>query len=436
MPRAIWTGTLQFALISFPVKLYKSTDSKGVSFKTFHTECGSSIHLKKWCEICNREVLKEELAKGYELGKGQFALFTDEEVDAALPENVKAIKIEKVIPADEIPVITYETSYFLAPDKGGEHIYSLLFNALSIKPKVLVGRVVMRNKEHLVAVRPYSEGLLLNLLHFAVDVRDINEVVYIKEKAIDKKELDLAISLLDYLTGSFNDIDQKDKFREYIDKIAEMKATGQVITVEPAKPITPKASILEGLQKSIEMLKAGGGVGGGSIGGTVAEPIIEKITVAGVTEKIEAPQFDKTKFGVVEIKKGIEKPAEVKHPEVISLKEQINKLFGVTEEEINKLILEQKIEDEEERIKTLKELTIYKSFKEYVAAHEKEFELLEIGDNFQSITILDEKYPRINLPILKKIGIVAKHFGVLIYIKSKKAEMEKLQEKKDGIIYL
>lgn len=383
MPRAIWTGTLQFVLISFPVKLYKATDSKGISFKTLHNICGNGIRLKKWCDTCGKEVLPTEIDKGYEIAKGRFVIFGEDEIENAFPESSKIIKIEKAILADEISVITYEDSYFLVPDKGGEHVYNLLFNALSIKPKVLIGRVVIRNKEHLVAIRPYNDGLLLSMLHFADEVRDIHEVVVIKEKKVDPKELDLAASLMDSLTGSFRDINQRDVFREYIETMAEMKATGQVITIEERKPVITTGGLVEALQKSIEMSKAGiTGVGAGIVG---TETIVAKLPI----------------------------------------KQQLDQMYGVTEEEINRLILERKIDDEQERLKVLIELQKYKSLEDYVKdeKHKQEFEGMDVSTDFSTITIADDKYPRINLPILKKIGIIVDHFDLIVYLKSSKKQI-------------
>lgn len=381
MPRAIWTGVMQFVLISFPVKLYKATDDKGISFKTLHNMCGNGIRLKKWCETCGKEVLPTEIDKGYEIAKGQYVIFKEDEIENALPESSKIINIEKAVPADEIPLITYEDSYFLVPDKGGEHVFNLLFNTLSIKPKILIGRVVMRTKEHLVAIRPYSDGLLLSMLHFADEVRDIHEVIVLKEKKVDQKELDLAINLLDNLTGSFKDINQRDIFREYVETMAEMKATGQVITIEERKPVMTTGGLVEALQKSIELSKAG---------------------ISGKPE-------------IVEIK------AETKFP--LPVKRQLDQIYGVTEEEIDKLILERKIEDEQERLKILLELQKYKSFADYIKEHTQEFEGIEISPDISSITIADDKYPRINLPILKKIGIVADHFDLIVYLKSSKKQI-------------
>lgn len=389
MPRAVWTGVVQFVLISFPVKLYKATYDKGVRFKTLHSSCGSYIKLKKWCDVCSREITGEEINKGFEIGRGQTVIFTDEEIEGALPESVKVIKIEKAVGDEEIPAITYDTSYFLAPDKGGEHVYNLLFNALAIRGRVLIGRVIMRNKERIVCIRPYQDGLLLSMLHFADEVRDIHEVVYVKEKKVDSKEVDLAINLLDNLTGSFGEIDQKDKFRSYIENMAQMKAAGQIISVERAKPVIAQINIIEGLQKSIEMVKK--------------------------TEKVS------------EILPESIKPEKISE---LPIKEVLDKMYGVTEEEINSLILDQKIEDEKERIKILEEAKKYKTFEEYVKDHKKEFEGVEISEDFKSIGISNETYPRINLDILKKIGIIAGIFEILIYLKpSAKVILQKEKEK-------
>lgn len=392
MPRAIWTGVMQFVLISFPVKLYKATDEKGISFKNFHSICGGSMRLKKWCDICEREILPNEINKGYEIAKGQFVPFSEEDIENAFPESSKIIKIEKAILADEISVITYEDSYFLVPDKGGEHVYNLLFNTLSLKPKVLIGRVVIRSKEHLVAIRPYSGGLLLSMLHFADEVRDIHEVVVLKEKKVDEKELDLATNLVDNLTGSFKDINQRDIFREYIETMAEMKASGQVITIEERKPVMTTGGLIDALRQSIELSKAGiGGIGKG--------PEIIDIKA----EMAEMP-----------------------------VKQQLDQMYGVTEEEIDRLILERKIEDEQERLKVLLELQKYKSFSDYIKDHIQEFEGIEISPDLASFTIADDKYPRINLPILKKIGIIVDHFDLIVYLKSSKKQIAR--KVKDGDI--
>ncbi len=379
MPRAIWTGIMQFVLISFPVKLYKATDDKGISFKTLHNMCGNGIRLKKWCETCGKEVLPTEIDKGYEIAKGQYVIFKEDEIENALPESSKIINIEKAVPADEIPLITYEDSYFLVPDKGGEHVFNLLFNTLSIKPKILIGRVVMRTKEHLVAIRPYSDGLLLSMLHFADEVRDIHEVIVLKEKKVDPAELNLATSLLDNLTGSFKDINQRDIFREYIENMAEMKSKGEVITIEEKKPLVTTGGLVEALRQSIELSKAG---------------------ISGKSE-------------IIEIK------AETKLP----IKQQLDQMYGVTDAEIDRLILERKIEDEQERLKVLLELQKYKSFADYVKEHMQEFEGIEISPDLISITIADDKYPRINLPILKKIGIIVDHFDLIVYLKSSKKQI-------------
>jgi DNA end-binding protein Ku len=420
MPRAIWTGTLQFVLISFPVKLYKATDDKGVSFKNLHVVCGHNINLKKWCNVCDLEVPSSEIVKGYQIGKEQYVIFTEEEIDNVLPENAKTITIEAAVLAEDIPVITYNTSYFMTPDKGGEHVYNLLFNVLSTRQKVLIGRIVMRSKEHLVSIRPYEDGLLLSMLHFSEDVRDIHEVVYIKNKQVDPKEIDLATNLIEQLTGSFSKIDQVDKYKQHIEKMAEMKATGQVITIAPTKHVKEVKNILDGLQKSIEV------IAGVKVAGTAGEKIEKDIH---------------TPTSTIEKSSKIDNVPLLKMPAKEGIKEQLDKIYGITEEEINKILLEQQIEDGQDTINTLKELRKYNSFKDYVKDHNKEFEYIEIGEDFKTITILDKNYPRINIPILKKIGMVAKHFDILIYIKSshkqiikkEKLSNEKILEVEDGL---
>jgi hypothetical protein len=225
------------------------------------------------------------------------------------------------------------------------------------------------------------------MLHYIEDVRDITDVLILKEKQVNQKEIELATSLVDNLTGSFKDINQSDIFRDYIEKMAEMKATGQVVTIEDKRPVMTTGGLVEALQQSILLSKAGVGKG----------PEVPKV------------------------------PVEVK----LHIKQQLDKEYGVTEEEINDLILQKKIEDEQERLNVLVELQKYKSFEDYVKEHGKEFERLSISEDYCTITIEDDKYPRINLHILKKIGVVADHFGILIYIRSSKNKISPIVNDED-----
>lgn len=251
--RAIWSGNISFVLINIPIKLYKATEDHGVHFRNIHAECNTPINLRRWCSRCEKDVPLEGINKGYSIDKENYAVFTPQELDAVIPEESKTIKIEKVVDTSDLVPISYDSFYFLAPDKGAEHVYALLQKALSIQRKALIGKFVMRNKEHVCAIQAYQQGLLLVTLHYADEINDINELVLEPEKP-GEGELKLAIELLEKLRSTFSLEEYRDTYKEKIKHLVEKKEKGEKITVEAKPgPEAPK-DIMKELRKSIEIL--------------------------------------------------------------------------------------------------------------------------------------------------------------------------------------
>lgn len=177
MSRAIYSGNLQLALLNVPVKLHKANKDADVHFKNVHAVCHSTLNLKKWCAVCNKEVLAAELNKGFELAKDQIIEFSENELEAVAVAESRQIKIERVIEASEMPIIATDSIYYLQPDKYAEHTYSLLAKALFIKPVVLIARLIMRSKEHLCAISGYEGGLMLRTLHWHDELNPIKPLL-------------------------------------------------------------------------------------------------------------------------------------------------------------------------------------------------------------------------------------------------------------------
>src|SRR5690606_1456103 len=170
-PRALSTATISFGLVSIPVKLFTAASSEQVSFNMLHKKCGGRVKMQFHCPTDNEVVERADTVKGYEYARGQYVLFSDEEIKALEAARDNAIEITEFVPIDTVDFVHVEKSYYLGPDKGGDKAYRLLSAAMQGKDRVAVGRWAARGKEQLVLVRPYGEGLILHQLYYKNEVR-------------------------------------------------------------------------------------------------------------------------------------------------------------------------------------------------------------------------------------------------------------------------
>src|SRR3712207_1399951 len=170
MPRSIWSGAISFGLVNVPVKLYSAVNRKTVRFNQLNGKTGHRIAQKRVDPTTGEEVAYEDIVKGYELTKDRYVLVTQEELDALDPEKTRTIDIEDFVDLADIDPVYYDHPYWLVPDKGAAKAYSLLLTAMEESGKVAIARVVLRNKEHLVALRPAGGGLKMETLHFHDEV--------------------------------------------------------------------------------------------------------------------------------------------------------------------------------------------------------------------------------------------------------------------------
>src|ERR687883_39304 len=161
MPRAIWSGTISFGLLNVPVKLYSAVARKQVSFRELRASDKSRIRHRRVAESDGEEVPYEEIVKGYEIGPDQYVVMTREELEELDPKKTRAIEIQDFVDLDDIDPIYFDHPYYLGPDKGAEKPYALLVRAMSESNKVAIARFVLRNKEHLAAIRPMGDVLTM-----------------------------------------------------------------------------------------------------------------------------------------------------------------------------------------------------------------------------------------------------------------------------------
>ena len=185
MPSAIWTGTISFGLVTVPVKLTSATKSRDVRFNQLEEGTSSRIRYRRVSDQTGEEVPNERIVKGYEMSPGQYVVVTDEEMKALAPKASRTIEIEDFVDLDQIDPVYFEQPYYLAPDANAVRPYQLLVEAMTELRKVAVGRLVMRSKESLVAIRPVDGVLCLETMRYADEVLPAANVIPEGEEQAD-----------------------------------------------------------------------------------------------------------------------------------------------------------------------------------------------------------------------------------------------------------
>lgn len=256
--RAIGSGTISFGLVSIPVKLYPAASPQTVRFNQLHAECGSRVRQKMYCPVCDRDVERGELVKGYEYAKNQYVQFTDEELKALEAEKTNTLDVVEFVPLDTVDLVQVEKSYYLGPDKGGAKAYKLFSDAMEHSGKVAVGRYWTRGKEQLVILRPYREGLLLHYVYYADEVRAFSELDLGGEVKYKENELQLAEQLIEQLSSDrFEPEQYRDEWRERVLHAVEEKVSGEEITTAPEQPAAQVIDLFEALKESVSQGKKG-----------------------------------------------------------------------------------------------------------------------------------------------------------------------------------
>jgi DNA end-binding protein Ku len=235
--RPIANGNISFGLVSIPVGVFPATSSKSVSFNLLHAKDKSRIQQRIYCPVDDAIVERSELVRGYEVEKGRYVVFTDEELKNLEARNDHAIEIAEFVPLAAVDPIFFETGYFLGCEPGAAKAYRLLTEAMNTTKRVAIGRFTMRGKEHLVIIRPYQQGLMLHTVYYADEVRAAADIDRGQNEAVKPAELTLAKRLIDDLTAKkFEPEKYHDSHRERVQEVARQKLAGQEVTEAPSEP--------------------------------------------------------------------------------------------------------------------------------------------------------------------------------------------------------
>jgi len=221
--------------VSVPVKVVTATKSQDVRFNQLEEGTGARIRYRKVSEATGEEVPNERIQKGFEVAPGQYVVVNEDEMTALAPKASRMVEIEDFVDLDDIDPIYFEQPYYLAPDQAGAKAYRLLVEAMSELRKVAIGRVVMRSKESLVAIRPLDGVLCMETMRYADEVIPAHEVVPEVDEvpAPSERELEMARQLVTALSGEFDPQKYHDEYREQMVELIERKAAGEEIVAEP-----------------------------------------------------------------------------------------------------------------------------------------------------------------------------------------------------------
>jgi len=241
MARSMWRGAIQFGLVTIPVKLYLATESGGIGFNLLHKKDLSRIQMKIYCPEDDEVISRSDTVRGYEWSKGKYVVVTEEDLESVPLKTVRSIEIEAFVDeeqAEEKGTRFVKQAYYLEPDEIGRKAFYLLKSVLTETGKTAICKIVLKDREQLAALNPFSKTMLLTTLHWPDEIRSLEEL-NLPEDEIDIKptERKMAEQLVASMASEFDPSQERDEYREALMKVIEAKVAGE--KPEPAKKSEP-----------------------------------------------------------------------------------------------------------------------------------------------------------------------------------------------------
>jgi|ERR1043166_3567647 DNA end-binding protein Ku len=260
MPRAIWKGSISFGLVNIPVALYPATRREELKFRLLRKSDLSPVNYKRVAEKDGKEVSWEQIVKGYEYEKGKYVVLKNEDFQRVDVEATQTVDIQDFVDLDDIDPMYFYKPYYLEPQKGGDKAFALLRDSLRENKKVGIAKVVIKTRQYLAGVKPQDDSLVLELMHFADELADTSNLHVPKKVEVGKKEMNMAKSLIDSMSGKWDPEKYHDEYREALMDVIEKKveAGGKEIEEKPKRAPKPTKVIdlVSVLQKSLEQTGA------------------------------------------------------------------------------------------------------------------------------------------------------------------------------------
>ena len=252
--RAYWKGYLRLSLVSCPIQLFPATsESEKINFNQINKETGGRIRYRKIDETTGEEVRPENIVKAYQVSKGQYVEFTDEELESVAIDSTRTVDIDQFVPKAEIDDLYHVRPYYIAPEgEVGQEAFIVIRNAIEQMKMVALGRVVLTSREHVIALEPRGKGLMGTLLRYPYEVRAETEFFEdIPDLKIDKDMMDLAKHIVESKVGHFDPAEFKDHYETALKELIDKKAKGVKIAPRPERVPAPVINLMEALRRSV-----------------------------------------------------------------------------------------------------------------------------------------------------------------------------------------
>jgi len=258
--KIIWKGYIKLSLVTIPIKMYNTVARRrSIQFHLLHGECKNRIKEEKTCPVCDKTLTNEEIIRGYEYAKDSYVVITDEDLQKAGKESTEAIEVVKMVDERQVDPIYYSDSHYLVPDgKIGTEAFALFHKAMSDAKKTALAKVVIRNREHLLAIKPYNGALIAYTLHYPEEIQGIEkmeEAETAEKVEVKANSLTMAKDLVENMSGDFVPEDYPDEYAQAIMRVVEAKSKGEEIKVEPRAERAKVISLMDALKKSVQETK-------------------------------------------------------------------------------------------------------------------------------------------------------------------------------------
>lgn len=251
LPRAIWSGTISFGLVSIPVRLFTATQSHDVHFHLLHRRDGVRLQNVRWCPKDEKAVPWDEVVRGFEYAKGNYVPVTEEDLEHLPVKTVHTVDISDFVKLEEVDPIYFDKAYYLAPEETGAKAFVLLRQALEQTGRAAVAKVAIRDKERLCLVRPYQDVLTLETMLYANEIRSTKDIA-VDGTEVSPKEIQMAVSLIDNLSDRFDPQRYHDEYQAALKKLIDANVAGAPLPAPPAERGQKIVDLMEALRASVE----------------------------------------------------------------------------------------------------------------------------------------------------------------------------------------
>jgi DNA end-binding protein Ku len=227
MARSIWKGSIAFGLVNIPIELYSAVRDHRPHFRLLHAKDESPVHYERVCQTEGKPVAWEDLVKGYEYEKGQFVVLTKDDFKTAAVEKTKTIDILDFVDPEDVDERYFETPYYLQPGKGAERAYALLREAIRESGRIGVGKIILRDAQHLAALEVIKDALVLTMMRFSDELAELSDFRFPAAEGLRKPELAMARQLIDHLSGEWKPEKYTDEYRDNLMRVIEGKLKGK-----------------------------------------------------------------------------------------------------------------------------------------------------------------------------------------------------------------